>query len=167
MKKTLFICSLLSLLICGCGSNNPSATDVTTITTSNNSCDSGVTTVPLTMDNIPTYFNVVKSGRNGYNGEDFTISFKGVLTFAIYENVVVTLNMHVYAPDDSYSYIPKNDDYERQIQLNAAGEGSSTLYNSDGKIDHIIDIGIGTSLLMYYECTWSIKAISGSVKYRL
>ena len=167
MKKIIFISALSLVLICGCASANATNDSQQKMNQSSCSCEDGTTTVSLTKDNISTYFNVTETGKNGYTMQDFTISFEGVLSFAVYENVIVTLNMHIYAEDGSPYYVAKNDDYERKIQLNAAGEGSSTLYYFDSSIDHVIDTGLGYNNLINYECTWSIKSISGNVKYRL
>ena len=170
MKKYFLASVLFTFFLCGCtpdeqtsgseDNTNVSITSNTSVTTSND----GVTSIALTKENIPTYFNVSTTGENGYNHQNFTISFKGVLSFAVYENVIVTLNMHIYCEDNGYIYSARNDDYERKLRLNAAGEGTSILYWSDSTIDHIINVG---GDLINYECTWSIKSIEGYVKYRL
>ena len=129
--------------------------------------NNGTTTVALTKENLDTYFNITQTGTYGTYRQDYTISFKGVLTFAVYENVVITLNMHIYGEGDDLHYLSKNNDYERQLKLNAAGEGTSVLSYEDGKIDGVVDTGLGYDNLHWYECTWSIKALSGNVKYRL
>ena len=157
MKKFLLIPGIFALLLCGCQPDKES------LETSND----GVTTVEITKDNLDTYFNISRTGKPGSYQTDYSIIFKGVLTFAVYENVEVSLNMHIYGDDGRPYYNPMNSDFERKIQLNAAGEGMSTLYYSDGTIDHIVNTGLKYDMLAHYECTWSIKAVTGTIKYRL
>lgn len=159
MKNKFLALVLCGLFISSCGANNSSKE-------SKESSEDGVTTVVLTKDNIDTYLNVSITGRLGYR-ENYSISFKGVLNFAIYENVVVTLNMNIYAEDNSPYTVGKNENFKRELILNAAGEGISTLYYDDGTIDHVVDTGVGYNNIVQYKCTWSIKDITGSVKYRL
>lgn len=162
MKNKALALTLFAIILSGCVSNNPS-----TCKGSNESSNDGTTIVTLTKDNIDTYFNVSQTGQYGMYRMDYTISFKGVLTFAVYENVIVTLNMHIYAEDGAPYYNAMNNDFVRDLPLNAAGEGTSTLYYSDATIDHVVETGLGYDMLAHYECTWSIKAISGNVRYRL
>ena len=161
MKKLVLIPVLFSMLLCGCIPNKDSSN------TSQQSNNDGATVVALTKDNLVTYFNITKSDTQVGYGQDIWISFKGVLTFAVYEEVIITLNMHIYGEGDDLHYVSKNNDYERQLKLNAAGEGTSTLSFEDGKIDGVVDTGLGYNNLHWYECTWSIKAVAGNVKYRL
>ena len=163
MKKTFLLLPLLAFSLCACPNGNKTNSE----SNGESSVNDGTTIVVLTKENIPTYFNVTQTGQYGMYRMDYTISFKGVLNFAVYENVVVTLNMHIYGDDGRPYYNPMNNDFERQLQLNAAGEGASILYYSDGTIDHVVDTGLGYDMLAHYECTWSIKNISGTVKYRL
>lgn len=157
MKKLFLIPVLFTLLLCGCQPDKNSSKE----------SNDGTTSVALTTENLDTYFNITQTGNYGTYRQDYTISFKGVLTFAVYENVVITLNMNIYGQGDDLHYLSKNNDYERQLKLNAAGEGTSVLSYEDGKIDGVVDTGLGHDNLHWYECTWSIKTVSGSVKYRL
>ena len=160
MKKLPLIILLIPFLV-GCGPDSSKPKDTSQ---ANND---GVTTVLLTTENLVTYFNIDKTGSHLAYRQDSLISFKGVLVFAVYEDVVVTLNMHIYGESNGYEFVSKDNNYERQLKLNAAGEGTSILYYEDGTIDHVVNTGLGYDELHWYECTWSIKAVSGSVKYRL
>jgi len=156
MKKIWIILLLMPLSSC---TSNKQLDSVST--------NDGVTTVTLNLQNINTYFDVVETGQRGMHRTYYSISFDGVLSFAVYESVVVSLNMHIYAEDGAPYYRAMNDDFSRDLILNAAGEGTSTLYYSDCTIDHVVDTGLGNDMLVYYELTWSIVDISGCVKYRL
>ena len=131
MKKLFLIPALFSLLLCGCTPDKDASK-------SDGANNNGTTTVALTKENLDTYFNITQTGTYGTYRQDYTISFKGVLTFAVYENVVITLNMHIYGEGDDLHYLSKNNDYERQLKLNAAGEGTSVLSYEDGKIDGVV-----------------------------
>lgn len=157
MKKLFLIPVLFTLTLCGCHPDQ-SASKIS---------GDGTTTVALTNENLDTYFNITKTDSHLAYRQDSSISFKGVLTFAVYDNVVITLNMHIYGEGNGLDFISKNSNYERQLKLNAAGEGTSTLFYEDGTIDHAVNTGLGYDDLHWYECTWSIKTVSGSVKYRL
>ena len=151
LKTTkLLITSVASLFVlCGC---NPPEKE----------SNGGVTSVGLTLDNMGTYLSYFTTGVDGAPRENYSIAFEGVLNFALYDNVVVTLNLGLFYTNNSTTR-----NYQKELKLNAAGSGSSTLYYSDGKIDHEIDTETGYDNLMNYRITWSIKSISGSVKYRI
>ena len=153
MKKLHLLLIAAGLSLCGCSSNN-----------NNNSCNSGVTSVALTRENISTYLSIEKTDGYVSNLTNHYIRFKGVLTFAIYDNVQILLNMNMVTTSTDR---PNHIDKERILVLNAAGEGTSTLYYANGQIDNVVDTGIGNGHLQYYKCTWSILSITGNVKYRL
>ena len=85
MKKLFLIPVLFTLMLCGCHPDQNTST----------ASDDGTTTVPLTNENLNTYFNITKTDSHLAYRQDSSISFKGVLTFAVYDNVVITLNMHI------------------------------------------------------------------------
>lgn len=148
MKKILPFISLLVLPLFGCASGESG---------------DGLTHISLTTSNYTSYLSVTKYDGDIPNEQDSYISFRGVLSFAIYENVSVGLHIHfVYAYDSSKTF-----DADRTIQLNAAGEGSSVLYYVDGTIDHVVDTKIGPGSLWAYHFNWFVKSISGTVTYRL
>lgn len=152
MKKTLLLLPLL--LLSGCASTKEP--------------NDGTTRIKLSKDNYLQYLNVVYPEYEIKNWYNFTISFAGVLNFAVYENVTVDLNMHIFNTEDGgYSYKNIDENFKRTILLNAGGQGSSTLYYQDGTIDGVVKTGIVGSSLMYYHCIWSIASINGTVHYKL
>ena len=100
--------------------------------------------VELTMENYATYLDF------SYNAEDATYNFAGVLSYAYYENVVITIEVPIW----SYRTYEVEQTELYYHKLNAAG---------DGKI-HLDDICKSLKIYgTYFTKEVYFKGISGKV----
>lgn len=158
MNKILSLVLLTIPFMFGCDRNNESM-----LTSSNDpavqTSSDGSTVVALSQSNVSTYFTI--DCTNGYvnSVQNHYFQINGVLSFAIYDNVTILLNFKA-TKDASVN----NSEYS--LKLNAAGNGTAVVSYSDGKINGTVDTGVSTSLYLY-DCSWTIKSISGTVKYRI
>ena len=103
MKKILFLLPLLTASLIGCGNSGSSSTPSAPTMEKYE--------VTLTMTNYLTYFDVSYTSSNNQN----TYDFKGCLSYAFYEDAVVTF---LYYTDTS-----KTTSLTEDLKLNAAGNG--------------------------------------------
>ncbi len=110
MRKSSFLLSLLALLLASCASTSQNAC----------SCRNSMSKheVDISLSNYETYFDVTKT----YNSEHGIVSrkyiFAGCLSYAFYENVVVSFNV-TYLSGGSTSIT---------LKLNANGNGTTDAY---------------------------------------
>ncbi len=126
-------------------------------------------TVDLTVDNLWKYVDVSITGNGANAGSDVSIfgSIKGVLDFALYENVVIAFDVIYYTPDmteDEYQ------SYTMLIALNAAGDAefettylgttSVTLGKWNGYKGELVN-------LKNYNRKIYVQSVTGTVSYIL
>ena len=105
MKKMLFLLPLLAVSLIGCGNNNSGGSSGSNVPVMEKH------EVTLNMTNYLTYFDV--SYTSSYNQN--TYDFKGCLSYAFYEDAVVTF---LYYTDTS-----QQTSKTEEVKLNAGGNG--------------------------------------------
>ena len=91
--------------------------------------------IDLTLDNYEYYFDITRGGASNSDGSIAMYTFKGCLSYALYDNVI--LELYCTSKMDSTDY------HVEEYKLNAAGNGSFTRYNLTfqdvrGKVIYVI-----------------------------
>ena len=154
MKRTLF--SLLILACCLTVFSGCSARQTRHV-------------VKLTDDNLWQYVAVSPATDFVAAASDapLTCSIRGVLDYALYENVILTFEVVYYKPEAPT--VPDQKSYTISVALNAAGEaefevpyhGLALIKNGTGAIS---DYGASCELY-WFNRSLRLKAVSGSVIY--
>ena len=121
--KLLFFCCLL---LTSCNTNSETTTE-----SQQNADTQSIAVerheVELNKDNLSYYVNVSFDYFNttGNYRETYTCTLSGVLSYAFYDNVVVTLNYDIVGKGEpgSYSYPTTTHQAKVDVKLNAAGGG--------------------------------------------
>lgn len=105
MKKTLFLIPLTILSIVGCSNDNTNNNEITFPTKHE---------IVLTLSNYKTYFDITST--TNYN--QTTYDFKGCLSYAFYDGVVITIEYYNAGVSTSETNSESED-----VILNAGGNG--------------------------------------------
>ena len=154
MKKTLFAI-LGTVLLAPCSGSSTSGQSLSVSGMKHYEID-------LNMENFSFYFETVIVPSISFM-DSTSISIYGVLNYALYENVNVTLNLHVEKDGDSISGAI-NEDIKYSLNLNASGCGEAVV-TRDGLINNSFQVDVP----LFYSCTkvWSVYNVTGRVIYNI
>ena len=162
MKKILSLFLIISmvlstLLLVGCQPAEEPDNDIQAVRT----------VVELNENNYWKYFEISSDANNVHAGGDGTFSYeiRGVLDYALYEDVVVTFDVIYYTEgqtDDQYQ------SYTMRIGCNAAGD--AVFETVDDGITLVTVgkyLGIDGELVSFENYNWKIhfKSVTGNVIY--
>lgn len=137
MKKITISILLLICILCfvGCNSNNGKVQNTGTSSTEVSVMEKHV--VNITKENYQKFITIEELSVVGSNYSTFYHYFRGALSYAYYDNVIVT-----------YNYISNNTITEKTLYLNAGGCGTIT-----------------TSGSRYGSSSYEIVNVTGTITY--
>lgn len=161
--KILVFCTLL---LTSCGINNETISE----TQQNNNISSNAVErheIELNKNNLSYYVDVSFSYFNtsGNYRETHTCTISGVLSYALYDNVVVTLNYDIVGRGEpgSYSYPTTTHQAKIEVKLNAGGGGYVALpydYVPSNAIPAITQDNLSG-----FDRSLSVASVTGRVLY--